>query len=76
MTIELAGIVQRRPVASGSKSEREAVVLVTDDAVLLLRRPGGNPFADPELDALVGKRVRCRGTVHGATLILEDWREA
>jgi hypothetical protein len=75
MTEEVEGIVRRKPVAPGSKSEHDAVVLVTGDDELLLRRSGGNPFADPELDALVGRRLRCRGTLHGSTLILEEWDE-
>jgi hypothetical protein len=32
-------------------------VLETGDGRYILRRSGGNPFADTELDALVGKRI-------------------
>lgn len=66
----------RRAYAMGSKSEREAVFLDTGQERFLLRREGGNPFADDELDRLVGKRIRCEGTlVAGSTLILSRWRE-
>jgi hypothetical protein len=73
MSDERTGQVVRQPYAGGSKSERDAVLLVTDGERLVLRRQGGNPFADPELDALVGKRLRCRGTIHGTTFILSGW---
>ena len=38
----------------------------------VLRREGGNPFTDPTLDEMVGKRVRFKGLVHGYTLIFSD----
>ena len=73
MSEDFRGRVDRRAVAAGSKSEHDAVVLVTDDGrELILRRLGGNPFADPELDALVGKTVRCTGELRGTTLIASD----
>ena len=74
MTLE--GTVVRKPFAVGSKSEREAVVLVTADGrEYVLRRLGGNPFHDAELEALVGKRIACEGQLHGYTFIFERWRE-
>jgi hypothetical protein len=69
------GTVVKRPFAAGSKSERDAIVLATADGDLLLRREGGNPFADPVLEGLVGKRLRCRGVLVGTTLIASDWTE-
>ena len=69
------GEVVRRLVAAGSKSERHAVVLETDHGHYILRRSGGNPFADPELDALVGKRVSAEGRELGETLVIDSWDE-
>ena len=46
------GKVIRQRLATGSKSEHQAVVLLTPDGPLKLRRPGGNPFVDPELEQL------------------------
>ena len=70
------GTVARRLVAPGSKSEREAIVLeTTGGEELILRRQGGNPFRDPELERLVGRRIRADGTVHGQTLIMTGWEE-
>lgn len=65
------GTVTRRPYAAGSKSEHEAVMLVTDEGEFRLRRKGGNPFSDPSLDRLVGKRIEAEGTVAGPAFILE-----
>ncbi len=72
---ELRGQVVRKVVSAGSKSEHAAVVLVTDDGELLLRRAGGNAFRDPELDALVGKHIRGAGQLAGGTFIMDGWSE-
>ena len=76
MSTECAGRVTRRLVAPGSKSEREAVVLDTGGDQYVLRRKGGNPFSDPQLDELVGKNVRAIGEVHGPDFIMSEWAEA
>ena len=68
-----SGEVVCEVASSGSKSEREAVQLVTDGATYVLRRPGGNPFTDPELAALVGKRITGRGELRGHVFFLDDW---
>jgi hypothetical protein len=71
--MEYTGRVVRRPFAVGSKSERNAVILVTDAGQYVLRRQGGNPFRDPELDRLVGQTIRCSGFVRDYTLIMSEW---
>ena len=72
--MKLRGTVVRRVVGLGSKSERDAIVLVTDrQAELILRNSGGNPLFDPTLEALVGKQIQCEGTEHGQTLIMESY---
>jgi hypothetical protein len=68
--MQFSGRVIRKGFARGSKSERPGIYLVTEGAEYLLRRQGANPFRDPELEALVGKRVRCEGTLHDYTLIV------
>lgn len=71
----ISGKVLRRTVAGGSKSEHKAVVLRTKDgAELLLRRLGGNAFADPQLDDLVGTSIIGEGQVAGGTFILKSWK--
>jgi hypothetical protein len=73
--MNLRGKVIRTRVAPGSKSERDAVVIVTDKGEFVLRRMGANPFVDPELDKLVGKNLRCKGTVHNQSFIMTEWSE-
>lgn len=68
------GRVVKKRVGRGSKSEHDAVLLSTDRGEFLLRRQGGNPFADRVLDGLVGKVIECEGTVLGTTLVLSTWR--
>jgi hypothetical protein len=73
--VKIHGRVIKRPVAVGSKSEHDAILLVTDHGQYLLRRQGGNPFADPVLEKLVGKSIDGDGIVHGHTFIMSDWAE-
>lgn len=74
--MEFSGLVIKEVVGKGSKNEHAAVMLETAKERFVLRRQGGNPFRDPELDRLVGKRIRGTGVITGNTLIMSDWREA
>lgn len=69
----LTGSVIKKLIALGSKSEREAVLLVVGDKEYILRQKGGNPLNDPELNELVGKRVVGDGFLLGTTFVLTDW---
>lgn len=55
----VTGTLTRETIAKGSKSERAAMVLKTDDgAAYALRIKGRNPFEiAPELAALSGRKV-------------------
>jgi hypothetical protein len=64
------GKVVRQQVSAGSKSEHEAVVLLTSQGPLKLRRSGGNPFRDPELEKLVGHEIDCDGELHQGQLLM------
>jgi len=68
------GRVVRKRLSTGSKSEHEALVLVTPDGQeYKLRRQEGNPFRDPELDVLEGKRIECEGIVRNGRIIMTSW---
>lgn len=73
--MKLNGRVTRKLFAAGSKSEREAVILTTDEGEYVLRRKGGNPFFDRELENLVGKRISCEGELTGYTFLMTEWTE-
>jgi hypothetical protein len=70
---EFVGRVTRRRFGAGTKSEHEAVYLDTDHGSFLLRRAGGNPFSDPEIESLVGKRIRCRGEAFDYFIVMTEW---
>ena len=70
---QLRGHVISKQFAPGSKSEHDAVVLVTAAGEYVLRRRRGNPFQDDELDGLVGHEIVCRGDVAGHTVIMSEW---
>ena len=68
------GRVVRKRLSIGSKSEHEALVLVTPDGQeYKLRRQEGNPFRDPELDVLEGKSIECEGILRNDQLIMTRW---
>ena len=69
------GRVVRKRIAQGSKSDRQGVVMICDDdREYVLRRLGGNPFRDEELEGLVGHRLVVEGDQSGQTLILRGYR--
>ena len=67
-------VIQKR-VSPGSKSDRVAVLLQTEDQELILRRKDGNPFKDKVLEGLVGKDIEATGVLAGQTLIIKEWEE-
>jgi hypothetical protein len=68
------GQVVRKRLSVGSKSEHAGLVLVTPDGKQYkLRRQGGNPFRDPELDVLEGKQIECEGDLADGQLIMTRW---
>jgi hypothetical protein len=69
---EFTGKVTSGPFGTGSKSEHRAVYLETDQGRFVLRREEGNPFHDPELEALVGKTVRCEGELEDYVLLASE----
>jgi hypothetical protein len=72
---EFVGKVTKRLFAVGSKSAREAVRLDTNEGSFILRREGGNPLFDPELEKLVGRTIKCNGEAHDYTLTITNWSE-
>ncbi|MER8728984.1 hypothetical protein NKH28_03945 [Mesorhizobium sp. M1227] len=73
--VELSGRVVRENVDSGSKSERDAVVLKTDQGdSYVLRRKDGPSFGDGALDSLVGSSIHTHGVALGNTLIMREWQ--
>jgi len=73
--MRLTGLVVKKPFGAGSKSEREAIMLETEECLYVLRRQGANPFHDPELEKLVGKTIEVEGKITGYTVLISDWTE-
>ena len=71
--MELTGKVIKKVIGQGSKSQREAVAIVTGAGEFVLRRAGGNAFFDEELEWLVGKSIRAEAVQHDYTMILSHW---
>jgi hypothetical protein len=67
--MELTGKVIQKKFAPGSKSEHDAIYIETDQGDFQLRRLGGNPFSDPDLIKLVGKKITATGVLNGKLFI-------
>lgn len=69
------GVLERRLLAAGSKSERQGLVLRLDGGqVLPVRRLGGNDFRDAALEALLGQRLEVRARqLDSGLLQIESW---
>jgi hypothetical protein len=61
---ELKGTVVQKKFGAGSKSEHDAIYLETDEGDYQLRLVGGNPFSDPELKKLIGKKITATGILN------------
>jgi hypothetical protein len=73
--VHIEGHVVCQTVSPGSKSERNAVVLVTPSGeTYILRRQGGPAFMDPALSSLVGHSIEADGLATSGTLIMRQWR--
>ena len=76
--VRLIGRVCKETYAKGSKSEHEAVMFCVEDRFgnvtkYKLRRPGGNPFQDEELEKLVGQHLEITGSVAENIFIMKRY---
>ena len=67
----LTGQVSRGSLGMGSKSEREAVWIETEQGRFVLRRKTGPTFGDAALERHLGHRVACSGFIVGYTLLAD-----
>lgn len=66
----LRGRLVRARINVGSKSERNAMLLELGDGQrVTLRRAGGNPFRDPQLEALEGQCLRVEGRMQAGCFV-------
>lgn len=72
---ELTGKVILKTFAKGSKSEHEAIYLETASGSYVLRRQGGNPFNDPFLFKLEGKKITARGVLKKYVFLAREIKE-
>lgn len=69
------GVIERRLLAAGSKSERQGLVLRLDGGqVLPVRRLGGHDFRDEVLEGLLGQRLTVQARqLDSGVLQIESW---
>jgi hypothetical protein len=68
---KLRGHVSRGRYGAGSKSERNAVFIDTEDGRFILRRKTGPVFGDKALERYVGHEVECDGFLVGSSLLAD-----
>lgn len=73
--MKFLGTVIADTFAAGSKSERQAIFLQTQNGRLLLRREGGNAMHDQSLQQWIGASVEVDGEVHQNVLIAREIRK-
>ena len=71
--MELHGVVKRKVIRRGTKSEHQALVLVTPEGEYKLRRTGGNTFWDETLAELEDQQLRCTGELDGNEIFMDSW---
>ena len=74
-TNTITGKVVKKMFAKGSKSEHEAVCIESKAGLYKLKRMGGNPFRDPELEKFVGKTVKATGIIDDYQFIATELKE-
>jgi hypothetical protein len=73
--VELNGKVTKKKFAKGSKSEHNAIYFETDSGSYILRRRGGNPFNDPELQKLIGEKICATGIISNFSFIASNLKK-
>lgn len=71
----VTGKVVKKLFAKGSKSEHDAICIENEQGIYKLKRMGGNPFNDPELEKLIGKKVTATGVIDDHQFIATEIKE-
>lgn len=59
----ITGKAIKKPFAKGSKSEHDAIYIVTSQGEYVLRKKNDNPFENKTLQSFIGKNVKAEGTL-------------
>jgi len=72
--MRLQGKVVSSVIAKGSKSERQACILVVGNQRYILRKKGASAFIDDTFDPYVNKIIEVEGSSLGTTFIVENFK--
>jgi hypothetical protein len=73
--VQLSGKVVIKKTSLSSKSERNAVLLQTEDKSYVLRKMGGNPFKDTSLEIFAGKSITATGILDRNLFLAKEIKE-
>jgi hypothetical protein len=71
--MKMEGEVYIKSIGKKSKTEYEAICLKTMKGNFVLRQPGQSPFKNPELEKLVGKRIKAEGELVKDIFFVIKW---
>jgi hypothetical protein len=71
--MQMEGKVFKKMIGRNSKTQYEAVCIKHNDDLIILRQPGQNPFSNPELKKLAGKKIKAEGELVRNILFLTHW---
>jgi hypothetical protein len=74
--MKMEGEVFIKTIGKKSKTEYEAICLKTNKGNFVLRQPGQNPFKNPELEKLTGKRIKAEGELIKDIFFINKWELA
>ena len=72
--MKLKSFVRKKRIFKDTKSEHEALVLVTPEGEYKLQRQGGNPFWDDVLAELEGREIEGEGMLRGNRFIMTGYK--
>jgi len=73
--MKIEGDVFKRTVGKKSKTEYDTICIKVGKEIYVLRQPGQSPFKNPELEKLIGKKIRAEGELVKDIFFVSKWEE-
>ncbi|MFM9911367.1 MAG: hypothetical protein ACKVOW_18655 [Chitinophagaceae bacterium] len=71
--MKVEGEIYKKTVGKKSKTEYDALFIKTGRISYVLRQPGQSPFKNPELEKLIGKKIKAEGELVKDIFFITKW---
>ena len=71
--MKIEGEVYTKRVGKKSKTDYDAICIKTSRRHYVLRQPGQGPFKNPELEQLIGKKIKAEGESINDIFFVINW---